>query len=65
MYEVQEWAEVHRLFHREDLSKTEIARRLGMSRNTVTRLLGLSEPPKYVRPRRGSMLDPYKGTILR
>lgn len=64
MYEVQEWAEVHRLFHREDLSKSEIAGRLGMSRNTVTRLLGLSEPPRYERPRRGSMLDPHKATIV-
>jgi len=64
VYEVQEWAEVHRLFHREDLSKTEIGRRLGMSRNTVARLLGLSEPPRYERRRQGSMLDPYKGTIL-
>lgn len=64
MYEVQEWAEVHRLFHREGESKTVIGRRLGMSRNTVARLLGLAEPPKYERIRRGSKLDPHKATIV-
>ncbi len=64
MYEVQEWAEVHRLFHREDLSKAAIARRMGMSRNTVARLLGLSEPPKYERSPLGSKLDPHKATIV-
>jgi transposase len=64
VYEVQEWAEVHRLFHRERVSKTSIAERLGMSRNTVTRLLELSEPPQYRRAGRGSMLDPFKGTIV-
>ena len=39
VYEVHDWAEVHRLFHREGLSKSRIAERLGMSRNTVARLL--------------------------
>ena len=42
---MEDWAEVHRLFHREGLAKAAIARRLGMSRNTVDRLLGLAEPP--------------------
>ena len=36
---MQEWAEVHRLFYRENRSKPEIAERLGMSRTTVYRLL--------------------------
>jgi hypothetical protein len=34
VHQVEDWAEVHRLFHRERLSKAAIARRLGMSRNT-------------------------------
>ena len=42
MYRVQDWAEVHRLFEWEGWSKTKIAGLLGMSRNTVVRLLGLS-----------------------
>ncbi|MDE0170123.1 MAG: hypothetical protein OXS29_11475 [bacterium] len=63
MYEVHDWAEVHRLFHREGLSKSRIAERLGMSRDTVVRLLGLDEPPEYRRRPWGSKLDPYKGSI--
>ncbi|MCY4367860.1 MAG: helix-turn-helix domain-containing protein [bacterium] len=63
MYEVHDWAEVHRLFHREGLSKSRIAERLGMSRNTVARLLSLDEPPRYRRKPIGSKLDPFKGSI--
>jgi transposase len=37
---------------------------LGMSRNTVSRLLELSEPPRYERARQASKLDPFKGSIL-
>lgn len=63
MFRVQEWAEVHRLFHREKCSKAEIADRLGMSRTTVYRLLALEEPPRYERERRQSLLDPHKAKI--
>jgi DNA-binding transcriptional regulator LsrR (DeoR family) len=54
VYQVQDWAEVHRLFEREGLSKSAIAKRLGMSRPTVIRLLGLQEPPRYQRAPAGS-----------
>lgn len=60
---MEDWAEVHRLHHREGCSKAAIARRLGMSRNTVERLLGLREPPRYVRARAGSQLDPFSERI--
>ena len=63
MYQVQDWAEVHRLFERERLSKAAIAKRLGMSRPTVIRLLGLQEPPCYRRAPTGSKLDAYKDVI--
>jgi transposase len=63
VFRVQEWAEVHRLFHREKVSKAEIASRLGMSRTTVYRLLELAEPPRYERERRPSLLDPHKAKI--
>ena len=56
---MEDWAEVHRLFHREGRPKAAIARQLGMSRNTVERLLGLTEPPHYVRRPVGSQLDPF------
>jgi len=64
MYRVRDWAEVHRLFEREGWSKTKIAGSLGMSRNTVDRLLDLSEPPRYERRSSGSKLDPYRASIL-
>jgi len=60
---VEDWAEVHRLFHREGRPKAAIARRLEMSRNTVERLLGLPEPPRYVRRPAGSRLDPFTERI--
>ena len=56
---MEDWAEVHRLFHREGLAKAAIARRLGIGRNTVDRLLDWREPPRYVRARAGSQLDPF------
>ena len=65
MYEVQDWAEVHRLFHRGGWAKKKIAEELGMSRNTVTRLLELTEPPQYERKSTGSKLDAYKGSIAK
>lgn len=63
MYSVKDWAEVHRLFEREGLSKSAISRRLGMTRNTVSRLLERPEPPRYTRPPKGSMLDPHREAI--
>jgi hypothetical protein len=45
VYRVEDWAEVQRLFHREGLTKRATARRLKMSRTTVTRLLALKQPP--------------------
>lgn len=54
---MEDWAEVHRLFHREGRPKAAIARQLEMSRNTVERLLGLPEPPRYVRLPAGSQLE--------
>lgn len=60
---MEDWAEVHRLFHREGRPKAAIARQLEMSRNTVDRLLGVTEPPRYVRRPTGSQLDPFTERI--
>lgn len=62
MYDVQDWAEVHRL-SRQGMSNVDIAERLGMGRNTVTRLLARSTPPKYERRPAGSMLDSFKDEV--
>lgn len=63
MYDVHDWAEVRRLYYREHLNKAAIARRLGMSRPTVIRLLGLPDPPRYERRPAGSKLDPHTDAI--
>ena len=42
MFSVHDWAEVHRLHDAEGMSKAAIAAKLGMSRTTVHRLLGLN-----------------------
>lgn len=60
---MEDWAEVQRLFHREGLSKATIARRLHISRTTVIRLLALTAPPRYVRERHGSQLEPFADEI--
>lgn len=65
MFQVQDWAEVHGLFHREGWAKMKIAETLGMSRNTVVRLFELDDPPQYQRVPRGSKLDPCKGSIVK
>jgi hypothetical protein len=56
---VHDLAEVRRLHDVEGMSKSAIAEKLSMSRNTVARLAALSEPPKYGRQRAGSQLDPF------
>jgi transposase len=61
---VKDWAEVHRLHERQKKSRRQIAKELKISRTTVDRLLGLSEPPAYVRERAPSLLDPFREAIL-
>ena len=63
MYDVHDWAEVHRLHHVEGMSKAAIAAKLSMSRATVHRLLGLSEPPQYERRPAGSQVDAFAEAI--
>ena len=46
------------------VSRREIARRLGVSRNTVKRLAEADEPPRYSRAPAGSMLDPLEPVLL-
>lgn len=61
--EVETWALVRRLHRVEKLSQREIAEELGIHRETVARALSMEsyEPPK--RPRRGSILDPFKDRV--
>jgi len=47
------------------IKKREIARRLGISRNTVDKLIDAPEPPRYSREPAGSMLDPLEPVLRR
>jgi hypothetical protein len=47
----------------EGLSAREIARRTGLARDTVGRLLAAEMPPSYARSPAGSILDPFKEWI--
>ena len=59
-----EWAQV-RAMAADGVSQREIARRLGMNRRTVRRLVEADEPPRYERAPAGSMLDPLEPVIRR
>jgi transposase len=63
VHAVHDWAEVHRLHHVEGLSKQAVAVKLGRSRTTVYRLLGLTRPPRYQRAPVASKLDPFVDQI--
>ena len=54
---MEDWAEIRRLYRAEGVAIKEIARRLGVARNTVRAALVSDEPPKYRRASRGSLVD--------
>jgi transposase len=54
---VDDWAEIRRLHRAEGLAVRAIARRLGISRNTVRKALACHAPPRYVRAAAGSVVD--------
>jgi transposase len=60
---VEDWAEIRRLHRAEGVPIKEIARRLGIARNTVRAALSSDRPPKYERAPRGSIVDPYEPQI--
>jgi transposase len=62
VYDVQDWAEVRRL-HRDGWTKTAIAEKLAMSRNTVSALIARDDPPRYERAPAGSMVDEHVDAI--
>jgi hypothetical protein len=60
---VEDWAEIRRLRLAEGVPVKEIARRLGVARNTVRAALTSDRPPTYQRALRGSVVDPYEPQI--
>ena len=63
MLNVGDWAEVRRLRRSEQLPISEIARALGISRNTVKAALASDGPPKYQRAPAGSVVDEVEPRI--
>jgi transposase len=60
---VEDWAEIRRLRRSEQMSISQIARVLGISRNTVRGALGCDAPPKYERKPAGSIVDAVEPRI--
>ncbi len=65
MLSVEDWAEIRRLSKAEGLSIKEIARQVGVARNTVRMALRSDEPPAYRREKTGSIIDPVEPDIRR
>lgn len=63
MLSVEDWAEIRRLRRAEQLPIAQIARVLGISRNTVKAALASDGPPKYQRPAAGSVADAFEPRI--
>ena len=61
--DLEDWAAVQKVY-KQTKSKRETARILGISRNTVKKLLTMKEAPKYHRVIYNSKLDVYKETII-
>jgi transposase len=60
---VEDWAEIRRLRRAEQMPIAEIARVMGISRNTVKAALASDNPPKYHRAPAGSVADGFEPRI--
>ena len=63
MYRLQDWAAVQRVYKQTN-SKRETAKILGISRNTVRKLLDMKEEPVYSRTAYNSCLDDFKEQVI-
>jgi transposase len=63
--EVEQWAELRREHFVRGVSIKELARRTGLSRNTIRLALRSADPPRYTRASGGSKLDPFRAEIQR
>ena len=65
MINVDDWAEIRRLYFAEHLGVKTIARQLAVARNTVRTAVRRSEPPNYQRKAKGSLVDVVEPEICR
>ena len=63
MLSVEDWAEIRRLRRAEQMPIAQVARVLGISRNTVKAALASAGPPKYQRAPAGSVADGFEPRI--
>ncbi len=63
MKDLKDWAAVHKVY-KQTKSKRKTASILGISRNTVKKLLAMNEAPAYHRTMYNSKLDDYKEQII-
>ena len=63
MLSVEDWAEIRRLHRAEGMPIKAIARVMGVSRNTVRAAIASDRPPRYERPRKGSIVDAVEPRI--
>jgi len=63
MLHVEDWAEIRRLHFGEQMPIKQIARQLGISRNTVRAKLAADAPPRYERAAAGSSVDEFEPRI--
>jgi transposase len=62
---MDDWAEIRRLHRAEGISIKEIARRMGLARNTVRTAVRSDAPPRYERLGRPSKVDAHEPAIRR
>ena len=63
MKDLEDWAAVQKVY-KQTKSKRATAKILSISRNTVKRLLDMTEPPVYRRTEYSSKIDEYKELII-
>jgi transposase len=60
---VEDWAEIRRLHRAEGVSVSEVARRLGISRNTARAALASDRPPRYERAPQPRLADGVEAQV--
>ena len=60
---MEDWALIRRLHVSEKLPKAEIARQLGISRNTVAKAIASADPPEYSRTAAQTSFGPFEQRV--